>query len=82
MVTNTCSCHVVAKFTDPLRDVMDIRWMTSEYFAIWFAGSGSRTSQNWSDQGPKPKEVLFFLRESPAGPPRMNFDGIAILFFV
>ena len=29
----------------------------------------------------KPKEVLFFLRELPAGPPRMNFDGIAILFF-
>ena len=49
MVTN-CSCYVVAKFTDPLRDVMDIRRMTSEYFAIWFAGSGSRTSQNWSDQ--------------------------------
>ena len=33
------------------------------------------------DRGPKPKEVLFFLRELPAGPPRVNFDGIAILFF-
>ena len=29
----------------------------------------------------KPKEVLFFLRELPAGPSRVNFDGIAILFF-
>ena len=36
------------------------------------------------DQTSKPKQVLFYLHESPADGPRMNFvsfDGIANFFF-